>query len=109
MSPRASLTVVLLVVLFAAGALTWNSLYREVSQPASITSDADGAFLYGSIGNEAQSGLPYWVFVVLPRVFGENHLPGPGGYAALVPWEEGREMPVGFSKKRVGVDRVSIN
>jgi hypothetical protein len=30
-------------------------------------------------------------------------------HLAWIVWEEGREMPVGFSKKTVGVDRVSIN
>jgi hypothetical protein len=89
--------------------VTWNLLYREAPQPSSIVGDADSNFLYGSIGNESDSGLPYWVAVVLPRVFGGQYLPGPGGYAALVPWEEGQELPVGFAKKRVGVERVGFN
>ena len=37
-------------------------------------------------------------------------MPGPGGYKAFgVVWEEGHEIPVGFSKKRVGFDRVTNN
>jgi hypothetical protein len=44
---------------------------------------------------------------VLPRVFGDL-LPGPGGYRAFgIPWEEGRELPVGFSKKTMGFPRVT--
>lgn len=107
--------VALLVAAVAAAAVvglvlvTWNLLYREAPQPSSIAGDADSNFLYGSIGNESDSGLPYWVVVVLPRVFGGQYLPGPGGYAALVPWEEGQELPVGFAKKRVGVERIGFN
>jgi hypothetical protein len=101
--------VIVLVVLAGAALLTWDEVYRDRPQPTRITSDPDANFLYGSIGNEGDSGLPYWVAVVLPRVFGERYLPGPGGYAALLPWEEGQELPVGFAKKRVGVDRVGFN
>lgn len=109
--PRRSLiTIAVAAVIVLLGALfIWDRLYRQRAQPASITSDMDEMFLYGSIGNEADVGLPYWVAVVLPRVFGERYLPGPGGYAAVLPWEEGKELPVGFTKKRVGVDRVGFN
>jgi hypothetical protein len=106
---RLALIVVAAVAILGVVLVTWNLLYREAPQPSSVTSDPDSNFLYGSIGNESDSGLPYWVAVVLPRVFGEQYLPGPGGYAALVPWEEGRELPVGFAKKRVGVERVGFN
>jgi len=42
-------------------------------------------------------------------VFPEK-LPGPGGYAALgVPWEQGQELPVGFTKKTIGFPRVANN
>ena len=44
---------------------------------------------------------------MLPRVFGDL-LPAPGGYRAFgIPWEEGRELPVGFSKKTVGFPRIT--
>lgn len=105
----AVLVVIAAVVVTAAAWATWDTFYREVPQPASVTSDADAKYLYGSIANESEIALPYWVAVVLPRIFGERYLPGPGGYAAVLPWEEGQELPVGFSKKRVGVDRVSFN
>ncbi len=65
-------------------------------------------FKYGSIGAENDSGIPYWIFYVLPRVFPDK-LPKPGiGYAAFgVNWEQGQELPVGFSKRRIGFDRVA--
>ena len=58
-------------------------------------------------GRSGSSGIPYPIFHVLPRVFGDL-MPGPGGYAAFgIPWEEGRELPVGFSKKTVGFPRIT--
>ena len=66
-------------------------------------------FKYGSIGAERDAGIPYWIFYVLPRMFPEK-LPGPGGYAALgVSWEQGQELPIGFTKKVVGFPRVANN
>jgi hypothetical protein len=109
MRARAVLLTVAIVVLVGLASLVWAKFYHEQPQPTSITSDQDANFLYGSIGNESDHGLPYWVAVVLPRVFGERYLPGPGGYAALLQWEEGQELPAGFAKKRVGVDRVAFN
>ena len=110
MSRRALVLVVVAVAVIVGGAWwIWDKFSRERPQSASITGDMDDAFLYGSIDNESDLGLPYWVVVVLPRVFGERYLPGPGGYAALLPWEEGKELPVGFSKKTVGIERVGFN
>jgi hypothetical protein len=103
-----TLLVVAVLAISAAGVI-WYKLFREVPQPEWITGDQDAKFLYGSIGTEKQSGLPYWIVVVLPRVFGSEYLPGPGGYAAVLPWEEGKELPVGFSKKRIGYERVGFN
>ena len=66
-------------------------------------------FKYGSIGAENDQGLPFWICVVLPKMFPE-YLPRPGGWASLgLSWEQGRELPVGFSKKTIGFDRVAIN
>src|SRR5687768_4481518 len=78
-------------------------------QPTEITGDPRENFLYGSIGGENEAGLPYWILMVLPRIFPE-YLPGPGGYASLgLPWEEGKEFPAGFSKKTVLFPRVGFN
>ncbi|MFD1691456.1 hypothetical protein ACFSHR_07575 [Azotobacter chroococcum] len=102
--------LVVLLVLGAGGAIfTWYKFFREEPQPEWITSDPDLRFKYGSIGAERDAGIPYWIFYVLPRMFPEK-LPGPGGYASLgVVWEEGQELPVGFSKKVVGFPRVANN
>jgi len=101
--------VILLVLGAAGGTFAWYKFFREEPQPAWITSDPDMRFKYGSIGAERDAGIPYWIFYVLPRIFPDK-LPGPGGYAAFgVVWEEGQELPVGFSKKVVGFPRVANN
>ena len=84
----------------------WYKFFREEPQPDWILNDPEMRFKYGSIGAERDAGIPYWIFYVLPRLFPEK-LPGPGGYASLgVSWEQGQELPIGFTKKVVGFPRV---
>jgi mono/diheme cytochrome c family protein len=96
------------------------------SRRAEVCKDRDEEwFKYGSLGSEVRlsiagllgtdspgRGIPYPIFHALPRVFAEL-LPHPqfGGYRAFgIPWEEGRELPVGFSKRRMlGFDLVTQN
>jgi mono/diheme cytochrome c family protein len=100
--------MVLGVLAAASAGLGWYALFREVPQVLRDGS-VEELFKYGSIGAEREHGLPYWLWFVLPRVF-PDHLPGPGGYASFgAVWEEGRETPIGFSRKRIGFDRVAIN
>ncbi len=97
---------VLLVIGAALGYYGWTKFFRELPQEDWVTATPEMRFRYGSIGGERDAGIPYWIFYVLPRVFPEK-LPGPGGYASLgVSWEQGRELPVGFTKKTVGFPRV---
>ena len=71
-------------------------------------------FKYGSIGNDGAAGIPYPLWVAMPDVCA-RHLPtGAKGYAAFgFLWEKGRnptlDPPVGFSRAKVGVERMSIN
>src|ERR1043165_8005457 len=99
-----------IVVLVAAGGIfAWYKFFREEPQPSWVTGTPDMRFKYGSIGAEYDAGIPYWIFFVLPRMFPEK-LPGPGGYAALgVAWEQGQELPIGFTKKTIGFPRVANN
>jgi hypothetical protein len=114
MIPRAApkwrrLGTALVVVLVVAGLVAYAAWYKLLRKEPQHFDTLQEQFLYGSIGTEAEEGLPYWVWLVLPRVF-PQYLPGPGGYASLgVVWEEGRETPVGFSKKTIGFPRVGIN
>ena len=99
--------IMALVVMLSLGAwFTWVKFFREEPQ---VFANEEEQFKYGSLGAEGDRGLPYFIWLVLPRLF-PDFLPGPGGYRSLgVVWEEGAEMPVGFSKKRVGFDRVTNN
>ena len=103
------------MLIAAVGLLAWYELFREV--PVHYADDADH-YKYGSIGNEAAGGIPYWVWLALPRVF-PQHLPGDGGYASLgMIFEQGKvegdhsiggEVPIGFSKKTIGFPRVAMS
>jgi len=97
--------LVLVVVLLSIG--VWYFVFRTV--PQADFPDMAAEFNYGSIGNEDEQGLPFWIWRVLPTMFPE-YLPGPTGYTSLgLFWEAGQELPVGFSKKTIGIERVSFN
>lgn len=109
--PRGRLGRLIVAAVAAIGLVialvVWNMFYREGEAPY-FESDEDH-FLYGSIGTEAQNGVPYWIWLVLPRIFPE-FLPGPGGYAALgLLSSDGHELPIGLSRVTIGVPRVAIN
>jgi cytochrome c2 len=101
-----SLILILVLLVGSVGYVAWYNLFREV--PLSYESPED-QFKYGSMGAENAEGIPYWIWLVLPRLFPEK-LPRAGGYTALgITWEEGKELPVGFTKKTIGFPRVGIN
>ncbi len=112
------IAAVLLVLVAVGGVYVWYKAFRTVPQEvcgdvepsrrAALCADpAEERFKYGSLGAEWEQGIPYPIFHVMPRVFADL-MPGPGGYRAFgIPWEEGRELPVGFSKKTVGFERVT--
>jgi len=102
--------VALLIVLLigiALGYLLWSRLLRE--EPLHYEAELDN-FKYGSIGTEAEGlRVPFWIWLVMPRIFPE-YLPGPGGYVSLgFAWEEGHELPIGLTKKVIGQPLVGIN
>jgi mono/diheme cytochrome c family protein len=93
--------------LIAVLALTaWYKLFRRV--PSHYAS-AEEHFKYGAVGVESPAGMPYWIWLVLPRIFPDK-LPGAGGYAALgASWEPGKAVPVGFTYEVIGFPRVGLN
>jgi hypothetical protein len=107
-SPRQRLVAGVLLVLVATGGLfAYNSFFRE--EPAPYFQSDEDHFLYGSIGTEAEQGIPYWIWLVLPRIFPE-YLHGPGGYASIgVLSRDGHDMPIGLSKVTIGFPRVGFN
>jgi len=101
--------IVILVLSALAGYFGWIKFFREEPQPDWVTATPEMRFKYGSIGAEYNSGIPYWIYYVMPRVFADK-LPGPGGLASLgIAWEQTQELPVGFTKKVIGFERVANN
>ena len=107
-SRRFRVIAALLLVLVAFGGWwTYNRFFR--AHPAPYFASDEDHFLFGSIGTESTDGVPYWIWLVLPRIFPE-YLPAPGGYASLgLLAKDGHELPVGLSKVTIGFDRVGIN
>jgi mono/diheme cytochrome c family protein len=111
---RVSGTIVaVLAGLLFAGAFAWGA-FRFVMQPIlpEFASDEE-YFKYGSIGNDGASGIPYPIWVAMPDVCA-HHLPRPQGYPALgFVYDRGRnpavDPPIGFSRAKVGVERMAIN
>jgi hypothetical protein len=102
------------VVAIIGAMIGYDRGFREHPQPDWVTATPEMRFKYGSIGAEHDAGVPYWIFYVLPRVFPEKLVQdgkvAPGGYAGLgVAWEQGQELPVGFTKKTIGFARVANN
>ena len=100
--------VTLVVVLgVIATAAVYDRLFRE--RPAPYFESDEEHFLYGSVGTESNDGIPYWIWLVLPRIF-PDLLPGPGGYTTLgLLSKDARDLPVGLSMVEVGYPRVAMN
>jgi hypothetical protein len=65
-------------------------------------------FKYGSLGSEITNGIPYWIWRVMPDIFADQ-LPGKGYESLGFIQEPGHDLAVGFSKRKVIVDRVGLN
>jgi hypothetical protein len=105
MSRSRKIIAALILIALAGGAVRFY-LFREVD---TYYKSEEENFKYGSVGVEAASGLPYWIWRALPRVCPDK-LPGPDGYTSFgFVWERGQDAPVGFPTKTVGFRRVGIN
>lgn len=108
----ARILFILLIMITVFAAITALLLVMRFTADRPVEyADVGEHFKYGSTGGERESGLPYWVFQVMPRVC-SKHMPVPGtGYESLgFIYEEGRDLPVGMSKRRnLGMDRTFIN
>ena len=106
---KRNLLIIALLLLVIVAITAWSSFAIERPQPGWITADHRDNFLYGSLGTERETGIPNWIWLALPRMFPE-YMPGNGGYVSVgLSWEEGKEMPAGFSKKTVVYIRVAGN
>lgn len=105
---KLALIISILSILIIAAILLINRFTRDV--PVSYSDDLEH-FKYGSIGSETASGLPYWIWKILPEMFPEK-LPGnKDGYASFgFLYEKDRDLPIGVSRRQSeGIDRVWLN
>ena len=73
-----------------------------------VYADIADHYKYGSLGSEGFSP-PYWVFKALPVMFPE-YLPGKGYESLGFVYEDGKDLPIGFSRRRLlGFDGVGLN
>jgi mono/diheme cytochrome c family protein len=105
--------VAIIASLLAAGLFGWGALHWLMEPVLPQFASDEEYFKYGSIGNDGASGIPYPIWIAMPDVCA-RHLPRPQGYPALgFVYERGRnpavDTPIGFSRARVGVERVAIN
>jgi mono/diheme cytochrome c family protein len=105
----------LLAAVAVMALVSLSLLARFTRDTPVVYSDSEEHFKYGSLGGERESGIPYWIWKVLPKVFPE-YLPGkkyePGKeYASLGFLYEGdKDLPVGVSRRNTqGIDRVFVN
>ncbi len=100
--------IVLFVLAMIVTYLFWKLI--PVGSAAVDYPDINEHFKYGSIGSEPANGIPYWIWKVMPDMFPDK-LPVAGkGYAGFGLLEEpGKDTPIGFSIRRVLVDRVGMN
>jgi mono/diheme cytochrome c family protein len=111
---------IVLIAIFALVVTVYWTVFAEIAHDDSNILDH---FKYGSIGSETYGGLPLRLWEVLPEAF-PHHLPAPEAYRAIPAAqrtprdgyrqfgflvEHGRRLPIGFSLRRVGVDRVGLN
>jgi mono/diheme cytochrome c family protein len=101
---------VVLVAIAAIGIYAYVWFQRDVPE---TFADIDDHFRYGSIGAEGRSGIPYWIWRVLPTVFPE-HLPdGPGeGYERvgfIYEPDAPRRRPIGVSYRESPIPQIGLN
>ena len=98
--------VVVGAVLTVAIILAWPLVTNN--EPAQYA-DIDNHFKYASIGGESTSGIPYWIWKVLPVMFPDK-LPGEGYKSLGFIQEPGHDFPIGFAKSTyLGLDVVTQN
>ena len=97
-----------IVLLVIVGALAAYLIWRYNPDRAVTYDQIEEHFKYGSIGSEPANGVPVGVLKVLPKVF-RDKLPGEGYESLGFLTEPGRDLPIGFSTRRVIIDRAWLN
>ena len=107
--------VALLVVVALIAAVNLYFIWRfNRDEPVTYASLEDH-FKYGSTGGERESGIPYWIWKVLPKMFpeylpGKTYTPGTEYISLGFLYEPGKDLPIGASRRNTqGIDRVFLN
>ena len=82
------------------------------SDRVATQNSADEHFKYGVVGTEERSGLPYWIWRVLPIVFADKLPDRPGtGYERLgfIYESPDREQPIGITRESGFIERAGLN
>lgn len=112
---RRRATILSVLALLGLAALGYG--YFNLDRPEDFD-DVVEHFKYGSIGSETGGSVlypaggyvpPYWIFMTMPEVCAD--LLPPGGLEAVgLIMEEGRDRPIGISRRRrLGMDEVGLN
>ena len=102
-----------IVGLFIIGCLYLVGRFTR-DEPVTYTNPEDH-FKYGSTGGERESGIPYWIWKVLPKMFpeylpGKTYTPGKEYVSLGLLYEPGKDLPIGVSRRNTqGLDRVFLN
>src|SRR5207247_3202759 len=105
---------VLVVVLHLAIGFSYLAWRFSRDDPVTYT-DSEEHFKYGSTGGERESGIPYWIWKVLPKMFpeylpGKMYIPGTEYVSLGFLYEPGKDLPIGVSRRNTqGLDRVFLN
>ncbi len=95
----ATLTAIVLIL-----SLSFLGSLRSYSRPVSAA-----YYQNASTFKAGTTGVPFWIWVVLPRLFPEK-LPAIGGYTALgLTWEQGEQLPQGLTQEQRGLARVILD
>ena len=100
---------VLGAVLLIGGLSVYSYAQRDIPERHA---DVIEHFKYGSIGSESRAGIPYWIWLVLPRVFPQYLPDRPGdGYARMgfVYETPGAARPIGTSYRERPIGLVGLN
>lgn len=106
---KRAIAMFLIVVLVAIAPVIGVSCQRITPQvPLTAYAASGDPSANRFIGIESVNTIPFWIWVVLPRLFPEK-LPGGGGYTSLgLTWEPGSELPIGFTKETGSIPRVVL-
>jgi hypothetical protein len=100
----------LLIIIFVLAMIASYLFWKFTPNAAVDYADIHEHFKYGSIGSEPANGIPYWIWKVLPDMFPDKLVEPARGYENFgLIQEPGRDTPIGFSVRRVIIDRVGMN